>query len=152
MKVLKLAFIYIKKAWHFALREVFIYKKPDTSESLLNPYARLDARLHPGLDSEVGSSLDEEYSVTQLLPGDYYYVKWWGGGPIPLSNTKEEMTKVKDASGTKRRNSRVFTFTRILGTLKTPTRPSYLFLRVWTSSVRGSPKSRLCLVSALATA
>ena len=31
MKFLKLAFIY-KKAWHFALRDVFIYKNPDTSQ------------------------------------------------------------------------------------------------------------------------
>ena len=30
MKFLKLASIYIQKAWHFALRDVFIYKKPDT--------------------------------------------------------------------------------------------------------------------------
>ena len=39
-------------------------------------------------------------------------------------------TKVKDASGAERCNSRVFTFSRILGTLGTPTRPSYVFLRV----------------------
>ena len=30
MKVFKLAFIYIQKGWHVALRDVFIYKKPDT--------------------------------------------------------------------------------------------------------------------------
>ena len=28
----KLEFIYIQKAWHFVLRDVFIYKKPDTSQ------------------------------------------------------------------------------------------------------------------------
>ena len=38
---------------------------------LLNPCARLDARLYP----EVGSILDDDYSVTQSPPGDYYYVK-----------------------------------------------------------------------------
>ena len=32
MKFLKVAFIYIQKAWHFALRYVFIYKNPDTSK------------------------------------------------------------------------------------------------------------------------
>ena len=31
MKFLKLAFIYIQKARHFALRDVFIYKNPDAS-------------------------------------------------------------------------------------------------------------------------
>ena len=30
MKFLKLAFTYIQKAWHFALRDIFIYKNPDT--------------------------------------------------------------------------------------------------------------------------
>ena len=29
-KMLKLAFKYIQKSWHFALRDVFIYKNPDT--------------------------------------------------------------------------------------------------------------------------
>ena len=38
-------------------------------EYLLNPCARLDARLHPGLDPEVGSSLDDEYSVTCVATG-----------------------------------------------------------------------------------
>ena len=37
---------------------------------------------HPGLDPEVGSSLEYKYSVTQLPPVDYVYVKWWGGGPV----------------------------------------------------------------------
>ena len=32
MKYLKLEFIYIQKAWHFALRDVFIYQNPDTSK------------------------------------------------------------------------------------------------------------------------
>ena len=32
MKFLKLAFIYIQKAWHFPLRDVFIYRKSDTSK------------------------------------------------------------------------------------------------------------------------
>ena len=32
MNCLKLAFIYIQKEWHFAFRDIFIYKKPDTSK------------------------------------------------------------------------------------------------------------------------
>ena len=32
MKFLKLAFIYIQKAWQFALHDVYIYKKHDTSQ------------------------------------------------------------------------------------------------------------------------
>ena len=35
-----------------------------------------------GLDPEVGSSLEYEYSVTQWLLGDYIYVKWWDGGLV----------------------------------------------------------------------
>ena len=35
-------------------------------EYLLNPCARLDERLHPGLDPYVGSSLDDEYSVIRV--------------------------------------------------------------------------------------
>ena len=35
---------------------------------------------HLGLDSEVRSSLEDEYSVTQSLPGYYIVVKWWGAG------------------------------------------------------------------------
>ena len=44
-------------------------------EHTLNPYAQLDAILHPGMDPELVSSLIDEYSVTQLPPGDYYYGK-----------------------------------------------------------------------------
>ena len=36
---------------------------------------------HPGLDPDLGSSLEYEYSVTQSPPGDYIYVKGWDGGP-----------------------------------------------------------------------
>ena len=50
-------------------------------ESLLNPCTQLDTRLHPGLDPEVGSSLDDEYSVTESPPVYYCHVKWWYGGP-----------------------------------------------------------------------
>ena len=34
---------------------------------------------YPGLDPEVGSSLEYKYSVTQSPSGDYIYVKWWAG-------------------------------------------------------------------------
>ena len=44
-------------------------------ESLLNSCAQLDTRLHPGMDPGVGSSLEYECSVTQFMPGDYFYVK-----------------------------------------------------------------------------
>ena len=67
-------------------------------ESLLNPCARLDTHLHPGLDPGVGSSLEYKYSVTQSPPGDYFYVKWWDGGPILRANLRQ-----RDKS----RNSRV---------------------------------------------
>ena len=50
--------------------------------------------------------------------------------PIPRDNTKKTRTKVKDAGGAERRNSRVFTFLCILGTLETPTQPSCVFSRV----------------------
>ena len=36
---------------------------------------------HPGLDPDLGSSLEYEDSVTQSPPGDYIYVKGWDGGP-----------------------------------------------------------------------
>ena len=52
-------------------------------EYLLNPCARLDARLHPGLDLEVESSLDEEYSVTCVATKVVWYipcVRWIRGG------------------------------------------------------------------------
>ena len=49
-------------------------------EYLLNPCAQLDTPLYPGLDLEVVSSLEYEYSVTRSPPGDYSYIKWWDGG------------------------------------------------------------------------
>ena len=100
----------------------------------------MDIRLHLGLEPEVESSLNGNYSVTQSPPVDYYYVKWWDGGPIPRASTKKARTKVKYMSDAERRNSRVLTVPRILGTLGTLTRPSYVFLRVWPSPVRVSPK------------
>ena len=36
-------------------------------EYLLNPCAQLDAQLHMGLDPEVGSCLDDKYSVTRVV-------------------------------------------------------------------------------------
>ena len=52
-------------------------------ESLLNPCAQLDTRLHlgmdPGLDPGVGFRLECECSVDQSPPGDYFYVK---GGTV----------------------------------------------------------------------
>ena len=36
MKSVKFTFIYIQKALHFALHDVFIYKKPDTSKIAKN--------------------------------------------------------------------------------------------------------------------
>ena len=40
------------------------------------------------MDPEVGSSLDDKYSVTQSLPGDYCYIKCWYGGPISRAIAK----------------------------------------------------------------
>ena len=66
---------------------------------LFNPCARLDARLHTGLDPEVVPRLDDKYSVTQSQTGDYCYAKWWDGGPIrePEPRRREKM---EAASGT----------------------------------------------------
>ena len=33
-----------------------------------------------GLEPEVGSILEYDYIVTQLLTGNYIYVKWWNDG------------------------------------------------------------------------
>ena len=46
--------------------------------------------MYPGLDPELGSSLEYEYSVTQLPPGDYRYVKWWDGGPILRAGQRQK--------------------------------------------------------------
>ena len=54
----------------------------------------MDALLHPGLETEVVSILDDNYSVSQSLPGYYCYDKLWDGGPIPRS-----WTEAKDKSG-----------------------------------------------------
>ena len=71
--------------------------------SLLNPCARLDTRLHPGLepvlDPGLGVSLEYECSVTQSPPGDYLSVKCWDGAlilrvePIRGKRTKLETLK-----------------------------------------------------------
>ena len=45
--------------------------------------------MHP----EVGSSLDNEYSVTQSLLGNYRYVKWWYYGLVLQAKLKK-LTKV----------------------------------------------------------
>ena len=37
---------------------------------------------HMGLDPEVVSRLEYEYSVNQLLSEDYIYFKWWDVGPV----------------------------------------------------------------------
>ena len=46
----------------------------------------------------MGYSLEYEYSVSQLPPGDYRYVKWWDGGPIlrarPRQKDESENTRV----------------------------------------------------------
>ena len=52
-------------------------------EYLLNPCARLDAQLHPGLEPEVGYSLDDKYSVTCVATEVAWYspcVMWSRGG------------------------------------------------------------------------
>ena len=37
---------------------------------------------HPGLEPEVGSSLEYKYSETQSQSGGYIHVKWWNGRPV----------------------------------------------------------------------
>ena len=54
-------------------------------EYLLNLCARQDARVHPGMDPEVGSSLDDEYSVIFVATEVAWYktcVMWSRGGAI----------------------------------------------------------------------
>ena len=68
-------------------------------ESHFNPCLRLDARMYPGLDLELGYSLDDKYSVTQSAPGDYFYVKWWDSGTIPRFELSWKM-KVEALTGT----------------------------------------------------
>ena len=43
-------------------------------EYLLNPCKRLDARLHLILNPEVGSSLDDDYSVTWVATEVVWYI------------------------------------------------------------------------------
>ena len=59
-------------------------------ESLINPCARLDAQLHPGLEPGVVFRLEYECSVTQLHPGDYICVKWWDGGKILRAEPRQK--------------------------------------------------------------
>ena len=47
----------------------------------------------------MGYSLDDNYSATQLPPGDYYYVKWWDGGPISRASNKETRNKSERRKG-----------------------------------------------------
>ena len=52
-------------------------------ESLLIPCARLDVRLHPGLEPEVGFILDNEYGVARVATEVAWYspcVMWSRGG------------------------------------------------------------------------
>ena len=54
--------------------------------------------MHPGMDPEVGYRIDDNYSVTQSLPWDYRYVKWWGSGPILHSGPRRRTTIVGTSS------------------------------------------------------
>ena len=56
-------------------------------------------RLYLGLDLKVGSSLDDNYSVTQSPPGDYRYVKWWVGGPVLRADLRQADEGVKTLTG-----------------------------------------------------
>ena len=121
-------------------------------EYLLKPYARLDERMHTVLDPEVGSSLDDKYSVTQSLPGDYYYVKWWDGGTIPRARTKKARNKNERRNWRRKAQLLCFYHSLYLGDSGNSDSAFFVFRRVWPSSIRGFPKSRLCLCSALAVA
>ena len=71
---------------------------------------------HPVLDPEVGSRLEYEYSVTQLLPGNYIYVKWWDGGPVFASYSVKANCDLKHGFlGAERRRSTCFRSPVFLG-------------------------------------
>ena len=61
------------------------------------------------------SSLEYECSVTQSLPGDYIYVKWWDGGPVFASLSEKANSKWKKFPGTKSKRSPFSPFSRLLG-------------------------------------
>ena len=50
----------------------------------------------------MGSSLEYDCSVTQLLLGDYCYVKWWDGGPILQAEPSRAEPRRNDESGNTR--------------------------------------------------
>ena len=95
-------------------------------EYLLNPYARLGKRLHPGLDPGVDSNLEYECSVTQSPPGDYCYFKWWDGWPIlraePRQKEKIGNTRVAPKSATPMFLSFPIFFVSIIDPLLPPTK------------------------------
>ena len=55
----------------------------------------MDARLYLVLDTEVGSILDDRYSVTQSTSWYYHYVKWWVSRTILQAWSEVKFTKVE---------------------------------------------------------
>ena len=71
---------------------------------------------HLGLEPEVGSSLEYEYSVTQLPPGDYIYVKWWEDGPgFAILAMPESQSGVETSSWRQKVQVLFFPFSPIFG-------------------------------------
>ena len=117
-------------------------------EYLHNPCTQLDARLHPG---DCTQKWDPYLMKKTLWPNfRQVIIAMLSGGAVGqfFEPAPRRGTKLKYASGARRRNSRVFAFPCILGP---PTQPSSIFLRVWPSSVRRVSKSTLWLGSSLAT-
>ena len=56
-----------------------------------------------------------EYSATQLLPGDYIYVKWWDGGPVFASLAEKANQKWRNVFLALKGTSIRFSFSRIFG-------------------------------------
>ena len=55
--------------------------------------------MNPGLEPEVGYSLDYEYSVAQSPQGGYFYVKWWDDGPISRADPRKAKKSVRTSTG-----------------------------------------------------
>ena len=68
----------------------------------LNPCARLDAQLHPGINQYVGSSIEDKYSVTQSPPGYYNYAKCWDVRPVSRADLRKADKSPKTLTGVSR--------------------------------------------------
>ena len=72
---------------------------------------------HLGMDPEVGSSLEYEYSVTQSPPGDHIYGKYLGGRPGFASLAKKSNRNQKTFSWCQKAQVSVFFLQSFWGTM-----------------------------------